>query len=542
MTVSIAWSTGGGVLTATTEPFHDTATMAVSNIDCLPGAQARLARARSANRHGSSEPHTVVVLPSYTVDSSLLARYAQRIPALEHRQLVTMLMLPRVLESEIIFVTSMRPTERVLEYYLSFVPADLRNSTRSRIHVLEVPDPTPRSITAKLLDRRDLMARIREMTNGRLAYIEPWNVTKLEADVADHLGLPLNGSLPHLWSLGFKSNGRRLLRTAGVPLPWGHEDVHCAADVFAAVEDIRMHHPDAAGAVIKLDNSGAGEGNRVIRFDDFPTGAALPSALECLEPWYLSDLAKGAVVEELVAGEEFSSPSVQVDIAPGSRVKVISTHEQLLGGDNGQVYEGCRFPANAAYSKQLALYGEAVGKLLARRGALGRFSVDFVAALSPSLGWRIYGLEINLRKSGTSHPLSVLENLVPGHYDCAAGVWSTEDGGQRFYRSTDNLVDPAWRCRPADDVINAIQSARLEFDPRHGVGAVLHMLVGLDIDGRIGLTTIGRSPAHAEQLHQATVAAIKAPVSMGGGVSGDGLVEFAAEAASLRSVRSSIVD
>lgn len=113
-----------------------------------------------------------------------------------------------------------------------------------------------------------------------------------------------------------------------------------------------------------------------------------------------------------------------------------------------------------------------------------------------------------MRKTGTSHPLSLLHNLVPGHYDAETGRWSANDGSERCYLSTDNVVDPAWRGRSADGVINAVRSAGLEFDPRSGIGAVLHSFIGLDIDGRIGLTTIGRSISHAERLHQAAVAVI----------------------------------
>ena len=144
---------------------------------------------------------------------------------------------------------------------------------------------------------------------------------------------------------------------------------------------------------------------------------------------------------------------------------------------------------------------------------MGRFCVDFAATRSTSAPWQVVGLEINLRKSGTSHPLSLLHSLVPGHYDDVTGTWSAEDGSRRFYSSTDSLVDPAWRGRPADDVIMAVRAAGLEFDPRSWTGAILHMFIGLDIDGLIGLTTIGRSPAHAERLHQAAVAAIATPAS-----------------------------
>lgn len=476
--------------------------------------QARLRLARAANRPGSRVPHTVVVLPSYSVDAALVAHYGQRIPALEHRQLLTLLMLARIPGAELIFVTTRRPAERVLDYYLSFVPASRRPGTRSRIRILEIPDPTPRSITAKLLDRPDLLERLRTMTRGRLAYIEPWNVTQLETEVAERLGLPLNGSPPRLWPLGFKSNGRRLMRSAEVPVPLGHEDVRDVPGVLGAVEAIRRRHAHAVGAVIKLDDSAAGEGNRVVRFDRSRAAGGLPGAVESLDPGYLASLAAGAVVEELVTGTETTSPSVQIDIAPGHRVQVVSTHEQILGGPNGQVYEGCRFPADPGYRNELTTYGEAVGHLLSEQGAMGRLCIDFVASRSPA-GWQLHGLEINLRKSGTSHPLSLLHNLVPGSYDGPTGTWSTRDGSDRCYRSTDSLIDPDWRGRPADDVIAAIASTGLEFDPGRGVGVVLHMFVGLDLDGCLGLTAIGRSPDHADRLYAAAVGALGASATGG---------------------------
>lgn len=469
---------------------------------------ARLAAARAAHRPGALVPHTVVVLPSYSVDTTLLARYGRNIPALEHRQLLAMLMLPRLPRGEMVFVTAKLPTPRVLEYYLSFVPEDRRSDTLARTHLLEVPDESPRSITAKLLDRPDLIARIGTMTRGRLAFIEPWNVTRLEMDVAQRLGLPLNGTPPELWPLGFKSNGRQIMRDAGVPLPAGREDVRTVPDVLSAAASIRQHHAGAAGMVIKLDNSSTGLGNRVVRFADSPTDAELLATVESLEPEYLARLASGGVVEELVAGPRFASPSVQVDIAPGHRVDVISTHEQLHGGLGGQEYLGCQFPARPDYRHHLTAYGEAIGKLLADRGAMGRFCVDFAAVGSPSSRWQVFGLEINVRRSGTSHPFSLLENLVPGGYDRDAGVWAATDGSQRCYHSTDSLADPAWQGRSASDVIDAVRAAGLEFDPQAGVGAVLHSFIGLDIDGHLGLTTIGRSPAHAEHLHQAAVTAI----------------------------------
>lgn len=471
----------------------------------------RLEAARAANRPDSRTPHTVVVLPSYSVNASMLMRYGHRIPALEHRQLLTLLAVPQVPAAQYVFLTCLRPSRQVLDYYLSLVPPEQRHDMRARIRVVEVPDASHRSITAKLLDRPDLVAQVRAMTRHRLAYIEPWNVTELEMELARRLDLPLNGPAADLWPLGFKSNGRRLMRAAGVPLPVGTEEVCSVDDVVAAVAAIRRVRPEAAAVVVKTDDGATGNGNRTVRFGGQATEREVRVAVESLGASYLAELAAGGVVEELVAGTRFSSPSVQVDLTPGGDVQVLSTHEQLFDGEDDQVYFGCRFPADPGYSPELARYGAAVGRALAEHGAVGRFGVDFAAVQGPSGAWRLYGLEINLRKSGTNHPLLVLQSMVPGRHDARSGRWVSEDGSPRSYVSTDNLVDPTWRGRSAATAIRAIRKAGVEFDRQTRTGVVLHMFSGLDIDGRIGLTAIGRSGPDADLLYDAAVAALSAP-------------------------------
>ena len=65
----------------------------------------------------------------------------------------------------------------------------------------------------------------------------------------------------------------------------------------------------------------------------------------------------GAALAESLARHGLRSPSVQVDLLPGGGVRVLATHDQVLGGSNGQVYLGCRFPADPAYAADLATHG-----------------------------------------------------------------------------------------------------------------------------------------------------------------------------------------
>jgi hypothetical protein len=120
----------------------------------------------------------------------------------------------------------------------------------------------------------------------------------------------------------------------------------------------------------------------------------------------------------------------------------------------------------------------------------------------------VYALQINLRNGGTTHPYTVLCNLVPGSYNAEAGEWVSADGWSRSYCATDNMVDPAWVGLPPATVIAAVAAAGLQFDHAAGTGVVLHMLSCLAIDGRFGLTAIGRNPRHARQLFEATREAV----------------------------------
>jgi hypothetical protein len=474
--------------------------------------QQKLGPALAANRPGSGVSHVLVVLPSYSVSESILSHYGDRIASLEHRYLVSLLVADRILDCEVAFLSTMRPDDVAVEATLDVLPADRRGNVRERIHLFEVDDGTPRSVAAKLLDRPDLIDTLRRLIAGRPALIEPWNVTDAEIALALAVDVPINGTRPELRHLGFKSEGRRLLARAGVPTPLGREDVRSIDDIVAAAMAIRSEHPHAAAIVVKHDDSGAGDGNVVLdlpatRGDGIDAGidAWVRQVASMLPAWYVDDLARGAVVEERIAARWFSSPSAQVDIRPGGEVIVLATHEQVLGGPAGQVYLGCRFPADPAYAAELGRHASAMGRLLASHGAMGRFSLDFVAASDSADGkdWRLYGLEVNLRKGGTTHPYAALRNVVPGHYDPDQGAWLTDDGSTRCYAASDNIVDPSWTGLPPAALVQAVADTGLLFDPARRTGVVLHMLSGLAIDGRFGMTAIADTPESADRLEGA---------------------------------------
>jgi hypothetical protein len=59
---------------------------------------------------------------------------------------------------------------------------------------------------------------------------------------------------------------------------------------------------------------------------------------------------------------------------------------------------------------------------LAEKGVIGRFSIDFISVKEAD-AWKHYGIEINLRKGGTTHPLLMLQFLTDGEYNADTGAY-----------------------------------------------------------------------------------------------------------------------
>ena len=187
--------------------------------------QEGLGSVLAKHREGSATEHVVVVLPSLSFGPSVEANYGARLPTLEHRFLLLLTMLRRLPGCEVVVVTSVAPDPAVWDYYLDLAGAGDRAKVARRAHLVTAEDWSLRPLAITLLDRGDLLHRISDLIAGRPGFIEPYNVTAAEVEVAVRLQVPVNGPAPALAPLGYKSGGRRVFAEAGVPRPVGREDL-----------------------------------------------------------------------------------------------------------------------------------------------------------------------------------------------------------------------------------------------------------------------------------------------------------------------------
>ncbi len=96
--------------------------------DGFAALQAKLAAALEANRPGSTTPHVLIALPSYSVSESLLSHYGNRIPSLEHRYLNAIVIPARIETCEMLYISTRPPQPEVIDYYVSLVLPERRRA------------------------------------------------------------------------------------------------------------------------------------------------------------------------------------------------------------------------------------------------------------------------------------------------------------------------------------------------------------------------------------------------------------------------------
>ena len=192
----------------------------------------------------------------------------------------------------------------------------------------------------------------------------------------------------------------------------------------------------------------------------------------------------------------------------------VSTHDQILGGESGQIYLGCSFPAGEGYATRYGS-GLRIGEVLARH-VVSRYGVDFLAWRDPGASeWRVVALEINLRVLGTTHPFLALRFLTGGELDSRTGEFLSLSGRPSYYRATDNLYSALYRGILPDDLFDIVSIHGLHFSHRTESGVLYHMIGALSQFGKLGLTAIGNDAAEVEEVYAQAIRVLDAECTLG---------------------------
>ncbi|MFN0072595.1 MAG: peptide ligase PGM1-related protein [Chloroflexota bacterium] len=468
------------------------------------------------------DENTVVVVPSLSVDVELSGSALQ---AYEERFMFMLFLLRQPL-IRLIYVTSQAVHPSIVDYYLHTLPGSIVSNARKRLFMVAPFDDSPRTLTEKLLERPRFLRHIRSLIPDMdRAHLVPYNTTERERELAVQLGIPMYAADPRFFGFGTKSGCRQIFSEEGVRHPLGFENLRSEEAILAAIAQMRSQKPEIQRVIVKLNEGVAGMGNAVVDLSVLPPPGDSREAKELTERLHrmrfeMADLTYetyvekvvdgGAIVEELIIGEAFESPSAQLRVSPLGELELLSTHDQLLGGPSGQTYLGATFPANQDYGPQIMREAAKVGRRFAREGIVGRFAVDFVVVKSSSGEWEPYAIEVNLRKGGTTHPFLTLQYLTDGRYDAELGEFATAQGHPKYYLASDHVSDPSYRVFTPELLFDVLSHHRLQFDHTSQTGVVLHMMSAVGSLGNLGVTAIADSPDDARRLYDRFVAVLDA--------------------------------
>ncbi|MDJ0962114.1 MAG: hypothetical protein QNJ88_15790 [Acidimicrobiia bacterium] len=471
--------------------------------------QAKLVPLWSSIETLNTDEQTIVVVPSADVDVELSASELQ---AYEERYLFLLFLL-RQPRARMVYVTGQAIHPDIVDYYLDLLPGVIQSNARRRLFFLSPMEARFRPLSRKLLDRPQMIERIRSLIPNRdRAHLVPFMTTWDDRELAMRIGIPMYGADPAHTKYGTKTEGRRLFAEAEIAHPHGAEGLHSRREVVEALVRLRARVPGLERAIVKHNEGVSGFGNATVDLtavdDDDPE--SIDGALDALavdphvgnvDTFFTTLKREGGIVEEMIEAEVVSSPSVQLRITPLGIVELLSTHDQILGGDSGQVFMGSRFPADAEYARQISASARKVGERLAARGVIGRFALDYIVVRRPDGGWDEYAIEVNLRKGGTTHPFLTLQFLTDGRYDENRAVFAATDGTEKHYVASDHLFVDGLDALTPQDLLERALLRDVHFDQTRLVGTVFHMLSAMPTHGFVGVTCVGNSPEDAQRRY-----------------------------------------
>ena len=466
------------------------------------------------------DDYDILVIPSFSVDQQVGSKVSGFLHY-EERLLFSLIRLRNPL-TRVIYITALPLCPIVIDYYLQLLPGIPFSHARDRLLLISTYDGSLKPLTQKILERPRLVEKIRRALRPNKSYMVCYNSTDLEQKLSLKLGIPMLAASPEVLYWGSKSGSREIFAEAEIPHPDGSYTVTNVFDLVQELFNLWQRQPDLKRIVVKLNEGFSGEGNALLdlraiqdcipgQCDREKTTNALDQQLKNMsfqgegETWstFSARIPElGAIVEAFVEGDLKRSPSVQGYIRPSGEVEIVSTHDQILGGADGQVYEGCYFPADADYRCQLQELGLKVGEALAAKGAIERYSVDFIAVQDPAnKTWDIQAIEINLRKGGTTHPFMTLRLLTNGTFDYDTGKFLSQQNQEKYYIATDNLQKEQYKGLLPNDLMDIIAQERLHFDSSSRTGTVFHLMGALSEFGKLGLTSIGNSLEEAQEIY-----------------------------------------
>ncbi len=448
----------------------------------------------------------------------------------EERMLFYLFLL-RYNKTRIVYITSKGFNTKLFDYYLGLISDNKQKieEMKSRLIHIEVDYKANITIplTNKILKDSKALNKIKKsILNIKTTQLRCFKLGKSERNLAVKLQVPAFGSKEKFDYLGTKSGGRKVFYLAKLNTIPGYSYLKNLTELSIAMAKLLIHYPYYKKLMVKLDTSGSGRGNAIFFAKEFLKENHIEISIktdqkklartirqnfckyisfqmrgqECKE--YLDEFNKNhGIVELYIPGEEKYSPSVQMSVSPAGKISIISTHEQILGGPDKQEYLGCRFPSLDAHRDIIIKEALKVGKWMAKKGMMGYFAIDFVVVYKEGKLYKVYPIEINLRKGGTTHPFRIAYYLTGAIYNPRKGMLACGDNPVYYY-AMDKIENKLYKKLKPMELVELVHNSRISFNKDTKRGVLVYMPGMVQKYGKFGAICIGNSRKETEILYK----------------------------------------
>ncbi|XP_072258696.1 IQ domain-containing protein H isoform X2 [Pyxicephalus adspersus] len=320
--------------------------------------------------------------------------------------------------------------------------------------------------------------RIRNLIQGREAYVVGRVPHVDDLAVADMLGVPILGTEPevaHLYST--KSGSKRIFTSADIPIPPGQYDIYTEEQFLSALGQLITDNLLVTRWLFKVDHECGSNGtafcdiavhlpcynwalreNKKYSPDTWKQKWAqekvlkqiteeLPQVLEYYaQPvnrkryptWgrFLQTLVShGGVIEAYPPAESITCLTVDLLINPGGEIQMVSCGDQIHGNTPLQCI-GSSVPQCSVPPSMLESICNRIGEACKMRGVLGYLSVELVTFIDPqSLEQQIWATDLDLCYSDQLAMTQLLLYLTNGTLDCTNSQLNVPSTFRKMERS-----------------------------------------------------------------------------------------------------------
>ncbi|XP_063336452.1 IQ motif-containing protein H [Pelmatolapia mariae] len=380
---------------------------------------------------------------------------------------------------EVIYICPQHLGNDILDYYTSLLKCDgatdggdtttARASSSVRRYIILTPEavdyfPTHNMCLSTLLKYSpQTLKHIRNLIQGKHAYIVGGIAHVDDLAVADELGLPILGPEPAIAQhYSTKSGGRRIFVGAEIDVPPGQGDIYSLNQLHETLAELMTQNIDVQRWLFKIDSEDGGRGTAycdtchlscykwalqeyhrygpelwnpkciqetvLLRYlDEIPewlTHYAQPAKTSCYPNWacFLKTfLRQGGVVEAYPPSNSVTCLTVDLLLEPGGEVTMLSCGDQLHGGCKLESI-GSIVPQSSVHPETLHSICTRVGRACLQRRIVGYVSVDLVTFLDHNtMEKKVWAVDLDITYSNQLAMTQMLLMMTGGTLNCRTG-------------------------------------------------------------------------------------------------------------------------